>query len=153
KLQQSASPLASASSSLDLALESLAAKFPASVFSRNRGLCGPPLLIMCIDHGQFPHGSINIFIAMRSYSISSLTTRAYSTLAPSIDSWLQQAGFSVTPSAMGMFNSHLRLSWKSLQQATSAFSHANILGVRGSITVYKDQLSNGRMIAIKVLQK
>ncbi|KAI5070141.1 hypothetical protein GOP47_0014484 [Adiantum capillus-veneris] len=143
----------SSSSSPSSSLESLASKFPASAFTGNPGLCGPPLPIMCTDYGQFPHSSILIIVIAFLLLICLLVLGFILDIHHRLVIGSKDASATASFPVELMFDSHLRLSWKSLQQATSGFSHANILGVGGSATVYKGQLPNDQMIAIKVLQK
>ncbi|KAI5070135.1 hypothetical protein GOP47_0014478 [Adiantum capillus-veneris] len=123
-----------------------ALRFPASSFSGNPGLCGPPLPIMC---PQYPlNSSILIFIASGAALFLLLFLLLLGLLY-----FLTSRSKLHSPTSASAVDSYLRFSWKSLQQATSGFGHANILGVGGSATVYKGQLPNGRMISIKVLRK
>lgn len=45
----------------------------------------------------------------------------------------------------------VQFSYGELDQATNKFSDENIIGVGGTSTVYRGQLSDGRMVAMKKL--
>lgn len=46
----------------------------------------------------------------------------------------------------------IRFSYGELDQATNKFSDENVIGVGGTSTVYRGQLSDGRIVAIKRLR-
>jgi hypothetical protein len=46
----------------------------------------------------------------------------------------------------------VRFSYGELDEVTNKFSEENVIGVGGTSTVYRGQLSDGRMVAIKKLR-
>ncbi|KAI5061332.1 hypothetical protein GOP47_0023837 [Adiantum capillus-veneris] len=125
---------------------------PASAFDHNPQLCGLPLTLPCSTTHHHNNHLIEILVPIAAL----LLLLPFIVMALRLWSWWWQSHSLARRTQMSasfhMFDGHLRLSWKNLQQATSNFSHANILGVGGSSTVYKGKLANGKVLAIKVLQ-
>ncbi|MCO5608953.1 hypothetical protein L7F22_063171 [Adiantum nelumboides] len=140
-------PHSSSSSSSSSSLPN--SSYPAASFSDNPQLCGPPLSSTC---SPTPHLTDSIETALGLLPLL-LLLLVFIAIAFRRYSQVTRSKLISDINTQGVFEPHLTLSWQSLQQATSGFSHANVLGVGGSATVYKGQLPNDQMIAIKMLHR
>ncbi|CAK9144749.1 unnamed protein product [Ilex paraguariensis] len=125
----------------------------AQSFMGNEGLCGLPKIGFptCASNSKSQGSKLKILFLKYVTPV----VGAWIFVSALVFLWLRHRRKKQQPSEpveLLQIRTHQMISYFELQQATDSFSESNLLGVGGSGSVYKGTLSDGTIVAIKVLK-
>ncbi|XP_059280633.1 receptor kinase-like protein Xa21 [Lycium ferocissimum] len=126
------------------------ANFTSRSFKGNRGLCGMHFLAVpaCAITNPRHHAK------SRLMPIVTLVVSSSFLIFLLVSIWImkqQRKGKSKDVEKVPSITTYPLISYREIQRATNNFDVSNLIGVGGSSSVYKGTLSNGMVVAIKVL--